>query len=493
MDMNTIKSAMLQAVLDSGFAETAGLSPNDIEFRFRESASGDLAAYVLDLVGSEEHAEQLQSYLELYGPAVLQSRINSAITNENGSTQLTIQLLPEHVMETASGDEDIDEEFDVEDDLDDEELEDEVGDLDSEDEEEVPTTEDSENTPANSRNNSQLHVLTTPEMHKMAGRLYSTLAESSNMARYVTFLQELDTLLHRYGGLPAAPRTDPNAGLPGSAEDTAMDVLFQRMEHAALTLEEARGKKKKGHNKGRSGLLSAIMKALSGDDSLQQAWDNVAVEDFKVALEKVADKVLTKLKIHAADAQNAEEKAHVDWRETCEVAALGSSDTVTEPTPLTSMVPVMNNQDLLDWAAEAGFAELCAPNELHCTVAYSKSPVDWNAVELMNTTFSLAPNENRTLSFLGDNGALVLILAEDEITVLRNIWQKYRDAGASWDYPDYLAHVTLSYKSGLTEDALIKIRPYNGPLLFGPEIRKIMHLDKDKKFDVADIEHVPVL
>ena len=493
MDMNTIKSAMLQAVLDSGFAETAGLAPTDIEFRFRESASGELAAYVLDLAGSEEHAEQLQSYLELYGPAVLQSRINSTITNENGSTQLTIQLLPEQVMEIASDDEDIEEEFDVEDDLDDDELDDEIDSLGSDDEEDAPAAEDGETSPASSRNNSQLQVLTTPEMHKMAGRLYSTLAESSNMARYVTFLQELDTLLHRYGGLPAAPRTDPNAGLPNSAEDTAMDVLFRRMEHAALTLEEARGKKKKGHKKGRSGLLSVIMKALSGDDNLQQAWDNVAVEDFKTALDKVVNKVLTKLQTYAAEKQSSEEKAHVNWREVLEVAAIGPSDIVTEPAPIVAMVPVMNSQDLLDWAAEAGFEKLCAPSELHCTVAYSKSPIDWNAVAPMNTTFSLAPNEGRTLNFLGDNGALVLILAEDEATKLREIWQKYRDAGASWDYPDYLAHVTLSYQSGLSEDDLIKMRPYNGALLFGPEVRKIIHLDVDKKFDVTDIEHVPVL
>jgi len=75
----------------------------------------------------------------------------------------------------------------------------------------------------------------------------------------------------------------------------------------------------------------------------------------------------------------------------------------------------------------------------------------------------------RSVVSLGEEGAVVLKFKSDEIT---KCWQRLIDAGASWDYPSYQPHVTLTYKvQGVDLD---KIKPYSGELIFGSEVfRKI--------------------
>jgi hypothetical protein len=52
----------------------------------------------------------------------------------------------------------------------------------------------------------------------------------------------------------------------------------------------------------------------------------------------------------------------------------------------------------------------------------------------------------------------------------------FKDAGASWDYDDFKAHVTISYNSKLD---LKTVKPYTGRLVFGYEVFK--PLDPDWK------------
>ena len=526
MDMNTIKSAVLQMIKTSGFAEAAGLAPADIAFRLSENPSFGPAAFSLDMSDCLEHAAVLQDHVILYGPTVLHSAFVTKLEVAGDKTMLSIGVRPEGV-ETASDDEE-DDDFETIDD--DEEFEDD-------DEEGLEDGDDlaGEVAPAaaEARTGGALQVLTTPEMHKMAGRIYSTLAESSNMARYVTFLTELDSLLGRYGGLPAAPRVGVDVPLPeeASTDDMSTGVVLrpdgtfmlsankltlasgsatneQAMqmfigglaaidvnlgEVAASYLEEAKGKKKGGHKEGRSGLLSAIMKALSGDDRLQSSWDKIAVDDFKSALNSVADKVVEKLASFDKKGEKEETasfKAVSSLLPNGETAALGTSDIPEGPSSVVAMLPVLNGAALIDWASEFNFDEMCAPSELHATVAYSKAEIDWNKVPEMDTPFTVPDNTERSIGFLGDSGALVLHLSADDATELKKRWQQYKDAGASWDYPDYMPHITLSYKSGLTEEQLVNVRPYEGELMFGPEVRK--QLSDKGDFDVNKIEHVPV-
>ena len=45
--------------------------------------------------------------------------------------------------------------------------------------------------------------------------------------------------------------------------------------------------------------------------------------------------------------------------------------------------------------------------------------------------------------------------------------REFKDAGATWDWPSYKPHVTITYDAGDID--LDKIEPYDGPLEFGPE------------------------
>ena len=55
-----------------------------------------------------------------------------------------------------------------------------------------------------------------------------------------------------------------------------------------------------------------------------------------------------------------------------------------------------------------------------------------------------------------------------------------RDQGASSDYPDYNAHVTITYALPEGMD-LSEVEPYDGPLHFGPEVFEVI----GKGFDPA--------
>ncbi|CAN5268469.1 hypothetical protein BH10PSE13_BH10PSE13_23750 [soil metagenome] len=65
---------------------------------------------------------------------------------------------------------------------------------------------------------------------------------------------------------------------------------------------------------------------------------------------------------------------------------------------------------------------------------------------------------------LGDGTAVALVFQSTDLH-----WRHHemRGAGASWDWPSYLPHITLTYEAGDVD--LSKIEPYQGRLIFGPE------------------------
>ncbi|MBZ0268053.1 hypothetical protein K8I85_07850, partial [bacterium] len=62
------------------------------------------------------------------------------------------------------------------------------------------------------------------------------------------------------------------------------------------------------------------------------------------------------------------------------------------------------------------------------------------------------------------NGALVLRFASYD---LERRHRELRAAGASWDFPEYQPHVTITYS--VPEADAGAIEPYRGPMVFGPE------------------------
>ena len=157
--------------------------------------------------------------------------------------------------------------------------------------------------------------------------------------------------------------------------------------------------------------------------------------------------------------------------------------------PVYGYRPVLNAEEILDWAKSQGFEKCMSPDELHTTVVYSKrgfSPqltmqaeADWDDDDHYGNI--VLSGGERSLSKLGDNGAVVLGFTEDRI---RNEHDFFRSLGAKWDYPDYKQHVTLTYQ-GAPED-LDKIEPYSGDIVFGP----MRFRPLEESFDPNSIEHV---
>jgi ADP-Ribosyltransferase in polyvalent proteins/ParB-like nuclease domain len=126
--------------------------------------------------------------------------------------------------------------------------------------------------------------------------------------------------------------------------------------------------------------------------------------------------------------------------------------------------PLKNADDLIAWAHRVGFSKTLAPDDMHVTIAFSKTPVDWSSIEAEDTPIS-DRSKVRSVEMLGDKGAVVLRFNSPE---LQKRWNELGAAGAVWDYPTYNPHVTITYDGGDVD--LSVVAPFLGPLEFGPEI-----------------------
>lgn len=129
---------------------------------------------------------------------------------------------------------------------------------------------------------------------------------------------------------------------------------------------------------------------------------------------------------------------------------------------------VINAADILRWAAEQGFESALPADDLHVTIAYSREPVDWMKVGEAwngeNGTTTVPPGGARLIEQFG-GGAVVLLFNSSELA-----WRHMgiREAGASWDWPEYQPHITITYQPGDVD--LSRVEPYRGPIELGPEI-----------------------
>jgi hypothetical protein len=148
------------------------------------------------------------------------------------------------------------------------------------------------------------------------------------------------------------------------------------------------------------------------------------------------------------------------------LGARRKAEDADEPKTLYVHRKLTNAAEFLKWAAAAGFAKTLPADDIHVTTAFSKTPVAWLAAPTGEPSTSVKPtSDGRAIERLGDKGAVALRF---ESAALSKRWREFKAAGASWDYPQYKPHVTITYDAGeLDIDA---IEPYAGPLEFGPEI-----------------------
>lgn len=138
---------------------------------------------------------------------------------------------------------------------------------------------------------------------------------------------------------------------------------------------------------------------------------------------------------------------------------------------------LLNTQDILDWAKEQGFETTLDPDEFHVTQVYCKKPVDWSSIEPSDEMILVQDDERSVERF--DGGATVLEFHSDE---LKDRYTELGKLGIQSKYPDYRSHVTITYETDLDPH---DITPYNGPLIFGPEIFK--PIDPDWQQDSKEV------
>lgn len=144
---------------------------------------------------------------------------------------------------------------------------------------------------------------------------------------------------------------------------------------------------------------------------------------------------------------------------------------------------VLNATDIIAWAKAQGFETTIPADDLHVTIAYSRAPVDWMKVGEpwsgdKDGTLTVKPGGARMMDVLG-GGAVVLLFNSSELS-----W-RHRDileSGASWDWPDYQPHITITYEQGGVD--LAKVEPYRGAIELGPEVFE--ELDENWKNNVSE-------
>lgn len=140
---------------------------------------------------------------------------------------------------------------------------------------------------------------------------------------------------------------------------------------------------------------------------------------------------------------------------------------------------LLNYEEYISWAKQQGFADILKGEDLHVTIAFSKSLVNWTNFEPATNNYVNESNiDNRMVTPLGDEGAVVLKFYSPTLQVR---WRHFINGGCSWDYSSYQPHVSVTY-SGLNVD-LTKVKPFSGKLIFGPEIFKEVDLNWKAKLN----------
>lgn len=153
--------------------------------------------------------------------------------------------------------------------------------------------------------------------------------------------------------------------------------------------------------------------------------------------------------------------------EPADVGDAGNGD-VTKALPQTLYVrrDVLNADEIRAWAKSQGLNATLPADDMHVTIAYSKTPVDWMKMGTSPDVVAVMPGGMRFLELFGEEkNALVLGFTSKDLSD-RHAFMC--DQGASWDWPDYQPHITITYH---TADVDVKqMQAYPGLIILGPEV-----------------------
>lgn len=203
---------------------------------------------------------------------------------------------------------------------------------------------------------------------------------------------------------------------------------------------------------------------LFPSEALAMAGANMLVENSVMpGLEQAIDDAggLPDYDMEAA-AEEERERLRIEAANTNRQQRLAANDAA--PRTLYVRRDVLNAKDIVKWAEEQGFTDIVP--DLHVTIAYSQTPVDWFKV---GTSWSekveISAGGPRQMERLGDDGKYIALM----ITASELVWRHREiiENGASWDWPDYQPHISIQIGGDID---LAKVEPYQGKIVLGPEI-----------------------
>jgi len=140
--------------------------------------------------------------------------------------------------------------------------------------------------------------------------------------------------------------------------------------------------------------------------------------------------------------------------------------------------PVLNADRIIAWAKDQGFPTTLPEDELHVTIAFSRKPLLWQPTDALADTLVIPSGTARSV-VLFDGGALVLSFVSPE---LAQRWSQFINQGATWDWPQYQPHITISYAGEVVD--LPNVVPYEGEIVLGPEV--FQEVNEDWKDSVVE-------
>lgn len=121
---------------------------------------------------------------------------------------------------------------------------------------------------------------------------------------------------------------------------------------------------------------------------------------------------------------------------------------------------------LHDWAVENGIKNIVPPELMHVTQVHSKAEVDTDSLTPNDTVLDVGA-DGRWLSQLGKGNCLVMFFQSPDMQAR---FKEAQAAGASWDFPNFMPHVTISYDTGDTPAQNYQMtQAPDFPLQLGPE------------------------
>jgi len=156
--------------------------------------------------------------------------------------------------------------------------------------------------------------------------------------------------------------------------------------------------------------------------------------------------------------------------------------------PIYMYRPVMNAEQIHEWAAAQGFTSALPLDDLHVTVVFSKAAfsADLSRVAEVNGTVHyhniVVRGGKRAVVPLGDEGAVVLKIQSDELQYEHLM---FRQMGASWDFQEYTPHISITYQG--RDLPIADMQPFVGDIVLGPLRAKPMNTNWD-----SEIVEVPL-